>query len=214
MGTEITLEVGELALTYSKNHMGWDHGMLFQDQDRQRLRSDQINYEWHEEHEEDPAPMEMAFTRPLRKVVPRIELLGFTLDFAKTEYDRAVRRWSEDFRAMSDDEDAPVPPLMPFEEFCSFASQHPVEDLDNKYVPSHTEKRRHGRFHADARIARLPSFRSADSNAYSERSYFGGLIEILDPYSLLRVLALNQKNLDSAVVWQYGPLVNAGWAEA
>jgi hypothetical protein len=115
---------------------------------------------------------------------------------------------------MSDEEDTPMPPLMPFEEFCSFASQHPVEDLDNRYIPSHTEEQRHGRFHEDERLPRLPSFRSADTNAYSERSYFGGLIEIMHPYSLLRVLALNQKNLDSAVVWQYGPLVDAGWADA
>jgi hypothetical protein len=214
VGTAITLEIGGLALTYSKNHMGWDHGMLFQEQDRQRLRSDQINYKWYAKHQEDPAPMEMAFVRPLRKVVPRIELLGFTLDFAETEYDRAVERWGEDYKAMSDDEDTPAPLVMTFEEFCSFASQHPVEDLNNRYVPSHTEKQRHGRFHKDKRLARIPSFRSADSNAYSERSYFGGLIEIIHPYSLLRILALNQKNLDSAVVWQYGPLVNAGWADA
>jgi hypothetical protein len=213
LGTEITLEMGGLALTYSKNQVGWDHGMLFQGHDRQRVRSDQINYEWHAEHQEDPAPMEMAFSRPLRKVVPRIELLGFTLDFAKTEYDRAVQKWSEDFRRMSDNEDDSVPTLMSFEEFCSFASEYAVEDLDDKYVSSDTEAQRHGRFHEDARLPRLPSFRSADSNAYSERSYFGGLIEIMHPYSLLRVLALNRKNLDSAVVWQYGPLVHAGWAD-
>ena len=214
MGTEITLEVGGLALTYSKNHMGWDHGMLFQEKCRRRLRSDQIDYKWHKKHQEDPAPMEMAFSRPLRTVVPRIELLGYSLDFAKTEYDRAVKRWGEDFKAISDEEDAPVPPRMTFDEFCSFASQHPVEDLDNRYIPSQTDRQRHGRFHKDKRLARILSFRSADSNAYSERSYFGGLIEVIHPYSLLRVLALNQKNLDSAVVWQYGPLVEAGWADA
>ena len=49
--------------------------MLFQERDRQRLRSDQIDYDWFAEHEEDPAPMEMAFSRPLQTVVPRIELL-------------------------------------------------------------------------------------------------------------------------------------------
>ena len=214
MGTAITLDVGGLTLTYNKNHVGWDHGMLFQTQDRQRVRSDQVNYEWYEEHQEDPASMEMAFSRPLRKVVPRIELLGFTLDFARTEYDRVVQRWSEDYRAMSDDENAPIPVLMRFEEFCSFASEYAVEDLDDTYIDSDSEAQRHGRFHEDVRLPRLPSFRSADASSYSERSYFGGLIEIMHPYSLLRVLALNPKNLDSPVVWQHGPLVDAGWADA
>jgi len=75
LGTAIRLDVGGLTLTYDKNHVGWDHGMLFQERDRQRLRSDQIDYDWFAEHEEDPAPMEMAFSRPLQTVVPRIELL-------------------------------------------------------------------------------------------------------------------------------------------
>ncbi len=214
MGTAITLDIGGLTLTYNKNHIGWDHGMLFQERDRQRLRSDQINYDWFTEHEEDPGPMEMAFSRPLREVVPRIELLGFTLDFAKTEYDRVVTRRSEDYHAMSDDENAVIPALMSFDEFCSFATEDAVEDLDDKYIDSDAEARRQGRFHKDARLLRLPSFRSADTGGYSERSYFGGLIEIMHPYSLLRILALNEKNLDSAVVWQYGPLVEAGWANA
>jgi len=214
LGTAITLEVGGLTLTHNKNHVGWDHGMLFQERDRQRLRSDQINYEWFAEHQKDPGPMEMAFSRPLRTVVPRIELLGFTLDVAKIEYDRVVKRSSEDYRAMSEDEDAPIPALMSFEEFCSFASERAVEDLDDTYIDSDAKAQRHGRFYEDARQPRLPSFRSADTGGYSERSYFGGLIEILHPYSLLRVLALNQNNLESAVVWQYGPLVDAGWADA
>jgi HEPN/Toprim N-terminal domain 1 len=214
LGTEITLDIGKLALTYSKNQVGPDHGMLFQAHDRQRVRSDQIDYDWHAEHEEDPAPMEMAFSRPLRQVVPRIELLGFTLGFGKIEYDRAVQAWSEDYQRMSEGENDPVPTLMSFEEFCSFASEHAVEDLDNTYVESHTDELRRGRFREDARIQRIPYFDSADRNAYSERSYFGGLIEILHPYSLLRVLALNRRNLDSAVLWQYGPLVDAGWADS
>jgi hypothetical protein len=216
LGTAITLEVGGLTLTYSKNHMGLDHGMLFQEQDRQRLRSDQINYEWFAEHQEDPGSMEMAFLRPLRNVVPRIELLGFTLDYAKTEYHRVAKKWLEHCRAMSDNEDDPIPDSMSFDEFCSFASEQAVEDLDSAYIRSDgsdDDAWRHGRFHGDARLERIPYFSSADANAYSERSYFGGLIEIMNPYSLLRVLALNQKNLDSAVVWQYGPLVEAGWAD-
>jgi hypothetical protein len=54
LGTAITLDVGGLTLTYNKNHVGWNHGMLFQERDRQHLRSAQINYEWFAEHQEDP----------------------------------------------------------------------------------------------------------------------------------------------------------------
>ena len=73
MGTEITLEVGGLTLDWCKNSRGLDHGMLFQAKDRKRIHSDQVNYDYFREHDEDPGPMEMAFCRPLKEVVPRIE---------------------------------------------------------------------------------------------------------------------------------------------
>jgi hypothetical protein len=78
VGTEITLDVGGLTLTYSKNHRGIDHGSLYQEKDRKRIRSEQINYDYYVENGEDPGPMEMALSRPLSDVVPRLELLGFT----------------------------------------------------------------------------------------------------------------------------------------
>ena len=80
MGTEITLEVGGLTVDGCKNSRGLDHGMLFQVKDRKRIHSDQVDYDYFRENNEDPGPMEMAFCRPLKEVVPRIELLGFTLD--------------------------------------------------------------------------------------------------------------------------------------
>jgi hypothetical protein len=36
-------------------------------------------------------------------------------------------------------------------------------------------------------------------------------VGILDPYSVLRLLAEAKANEDAPVVWQYGPLVQAGW---
>ena len=80
MGTEITLDVAGVSVTYSKNHRGIDHGSIFQEQDRKVIKSDEVDYDWHEENDEDPTPSEMAFTRPLKYVVPRLELLGFNLE--------------------------------------------------------------------------------------------------------------------------------------
>src|SRR3954447_25679857 len=80
VGTEITLDVAGMSVTYSKNHRGIDHGSIFQEQDRKAIRSDQLDYDWYKEEAEDPTPSEMAFTRPLKQVVPRLELLGFNLE--------------------------------------------------------------------------------------------------------------------------------------
>jgi len=48
LGTEITLDVAGMSVTYSKNHRGIDHGSIFQEQDRKAIRSDQLDYDWYE----------------------------------------------------------------------------------------------------------------------------------------------------------------------
>jgi len=76
VGTEITLDCGGASVTYSKNHRGIDHGSLFQEKDRKAIKSDQLNYDWYKEEGEDPTPSEMTFARPLKDIVPRLELLA------------------------------------------------------------------------------------------------------------------------------------------
>ena len=49
MGTEITLDVGGMSVTYSKNYQGLDHGSIFQEQDRKAIKSVQLDYDWYAE---------------------------------------------------------------------------------------------------------------------------------------------------------------------
>ena len=76
MGTEIALDIGGLSLDWSKNARGADHGALFQEGDRKRLRSDQIACDYFADSAEGPGPMEMAFARRLKDVVPRLDAVG------------------------------------------------------------------------------------------------------------------------------------------
>jgi hypothetical protein len=216
LGTEITLEVNGLPLDWSKNSRGSDHGMLFQPKDRKRIRSDHIDYDYFKENNEDPAAMEIGFSRPLREVVPRLELLGFTLERAEIEYLRRAAIWHEEQQGMTDDPDEPVPDAISFSQFRAFATAHPLQSLDNTFissVDSESDKLVQGRFRDEEVIRRLPVYSENDSSAYSELSYFAGLVGFLHPYAVLRVLAENQLNLDADVVWQYGPLVDNGWAK-
>ena len=209
MGTEITLEVGGLTIDWSKNRRGRDHGMLFQEKDRQRIPSDQVNYESFAEHTEDPSPTEIGFRRPLRQVLPRVELLGFTLDRVREEYDGCVEAWRESNSEAESNQD--LPPLS-FAEFLTFATAYPVKLLDDTYTEDDAQIQ--ARFVEDRMSERIPHHWDHDMLSYSERSYFGRLINILSPYSMLRLLSENKVNLDADVVWQYGPLVEAGWANA
>ena len=214
MGTEITLDVAGVAVTYSKNHRGIDHGSIFQEQDRKAIKSDQLDYDGYKEEGKDPTLSEMAFTRPLKHVVPRLELLGFDLERVRREYDAVAQNWLEERRSLQDDDDEPIPDLMSFTEFLSFATAHPLDVLDDTFVPGSddlSEEKIRGRF-ASMQFDRIPNYRSYDIEAYSERSFFGALVGILSPYSVLRLLAEAKANEDAPVVWQYGPLVDAGWA--
>ncbi len=199
----------------SKNSMGIDHGFLFQERDRTRRLSDQLNYDYYAEHpDEDLADSEAAFVRPLARVLPRLNLLGHTLDAARREYDELVRQVIE---AREDDEDGQsLPPLFTFDEFCAFACRHPLSSLDNKYIEFEERNRdaiSKGRFLADqAEIARMPILDSSDMY-WSELSYFGSVVCILSPYSMLQVLGQNPLNANAEVTWQYGPIVTSGWVD-
>jgi hypothetical protein len=215
LGTEITLDVGGVSLTYSKNFRGIDHGSLFQEQDRKSVRGEQIDYDYFEETGESPVAMEMALSRPLKDVVPRLQLLGFSLERVKREYERTAEAWREERRSLADDEQDALPDLMSFDEFRQFVTQHPLRSLDETFISGTgkaNEARVRGRFNNEVITARLPRYSPYDFQAYSERSYFGELVNIMHPYSVMRLLAECKANEDDEVIWHYGPLVDAGWA--
>lgn len=213
MGTEISLEIAGMQLDWSKNSKGADHGALFQESDRMRIPFDQINYEYFEENGEDPAPMEMGFSRKLREVVPRLRLLGFTREHAKREYLRAVQVFREEEQDVSTDEDSSPKALMDFDEYCKIVASYTITTLDNQYVSERNDEEQKGRFAGLSWVNRLPHSLWHDPGGFSERSTFASLIGFLSPYSILALLAENHQNLDADVVWQYGPLVENGWAK-
>ncbi len=215
MGTEISLDVGGLTIDWCKNSRGTDHGALFQDKDLKHHLSDQINYEYFEENNEDPGLMERAFVRRLKETIPRIEMLGFTIDAVQREYEASVEAWIEERESIEEEGTQSSNKPMSFEQFRRFVMEHPVASIDDTFVSGLDEastRRIQGRFNDETLTNQLPHYYAYDIHAYSERSYFGGLIGFLHPYSILQLLAQNDQNLELDVVWQFGPLVDAGWA--
>jgi len=205
MGTEITLDVAGVSINFSTNHRGADHGSLFQEQNRKPVRSDEDDYD---SGEEDSTSAEMAFTRPLKDVVPRLELLGFNLSRVQSEYESLA----ESHRKVDDDTE-PIPDLMSFAEFRQFAIKYPLETLDDTFLlGGENEEKIRGRIADTALEDRIPKHPFLENTAYSERSFFVGLVNILHPYSVMRLLAEGKANENASVVWDYGPLASAGWA--
>ena len=215
MGTEINLTVGGISLSYAKNHMGVDFGHLFQEGDRTHFKTEEFNYEDCEENPDelpDPEVSEMVFSRRLDRVVPRLEFLNHSLDAARAEYEAVV---ADTLEMASYSEYTEEPSLLSFEEFCSLACRDPLAVLKDTYIEYETpdrDKVAQGRFANDAdAFARLPGNRSNDLY-YSETSYLSATLCILSAESMLRVFALNPANANIEVVWEFGPLVDSGWA--
>jgi hypothetical protein len=142
-------------------------------------------------------------------------LLGFNLDRVRREYEMVAEDWREERQSMFDDENAErLPDLMGFGEFYELATEYPLSALDDSFISAarggEAAKIR-GRFVKTA-VDRIPRHDAYDVQAYSERSYFGELVNVLHPYSVLRILADKKANENAPVVWQYGPLLDAGYA--
>ncbi|WP_061542231.1 HEPN/Toprim-associated domain-containing protein [Collimonas fungivorans] len=204
MGTVIHLEVSGVSIDWSKNNPGTDHRSLFQNGDRTKLPSEEADNE-----SDATYPEYDALSRTLARILPRLDLMGWTLDAARAEYNALVGDQSEIAEECVQDN----PGVMTFEEFCAFAGRYCLKDLDDTYIERSDERDSivKGRFHADeAEMDRLPM--SYDSLYWSEKSYFASRVVLLSPYSMMQVFGQGELNLDSEVVWRYGPLVDAGWA--
>lgn len=214
MGTEIYLKLGSVTLDWSKNSVGSDHGVLFQESDRTRIHSETLNYESCAERDISTETAEKAFARSLQATLPRLELLGHTVAVVKAEYDACVAGWGEYQKDVSEQDERAAPRALSFEEFIEFLARHPINALDTAYMenfePEDYAKTRH-RLDADPATDRIPNIE--DGDGYCEADYFGSLIAMLHPYSLLRILGLVPENLNLDIVWDYGPLVDSGWAK-
>jgi hypothetical protein len=126
MSTPLTLTVGGITLTYNTMHMGVDHGMLFQEKDRQRRRHPDLNYEDQQGHEESFAQSEMCFSRTLGALLPRLELLGYTLMAAKADYEWLCASEIERHGDYEVDTRSVPPEHLTFERFVEFTRSHPV----------------------------------------------------------------------------------------
>jgi hypothetical protein len=215
MGTSIELCIGNVSLSYSKNFMGKDYGFLFQEGDLFRRKTDAINYDYYEEHPEEKEELAEAkelFARTLSRILPRLEILGFTLESARAEYQAAVAEAEEISSYDGLEESKKV--YLTFEEFCNLACRYPLGDLKSDYIEYETPDRdivSQGRFAADIDVfERIPWTNNTDSY-WSEASFLSAKVCILSAESMLQIFARNAANAEVEVTWEFGPIVHAGW---
>lgn len=200
MGTEINLEVGGLTIDWAKNNPGVDHRSLFQESDRARVKTSADG-----DPDEDGYD---ALVRPLSRMLSRLNLLGYTIETARTEYNALLGEHCD----VTTEIDMDNSNTMSFDEFCAFVGRYSIEDLDETYRDAYESTADvRGRFcEAEAEMNRLPTF--GGGLCWSEKSYFTSKVCFLSAYSMLQVFGQSEKNRSAKVVWDYGRLVDAGWA--
>lgn len=212
MGTSIELTIGPVSLNYAKNFMGADFGHLFQEGDLTRRWSDQRCYDHlkGDPNADEATEGEESFVRVLSRVIPRLRILGHSIESARAEYAAII----------ADAEGNSAPDAenqighLSFEDYCELACLYPVTSLADDYIDFETHDRARvaqGRFAAYAsQFERVPW--NGSSNMYwSEASFLADKLCILSPESMLEVFALNPDNANAEVVWQFGPIVESGW---
>ena len=217
MGTIISLTVGGMDVASSKNTRGMDHGSLFQKDDRGRCSSDQSNYDA-AEYQDNPSllAMEQGFSKPMSDVKRRLELIGFTLDAIRAEYEMIAKEAAEQNKELLDEGLELPTEFLSFDEFLKFVTSQTIDELDDTYIDGfdeEAERKIRGRFEATGIAEKLPNDGIDEPMSWSEKSYFNGLLGFLNPYAIIRLLGENSANLSQDVVWQYGPLVKNGWAK-
>lgn len=208
MGTFIALTVGNIELSWAKNMPGSYHGDLFLESDRKKV----------------PDPLGggtetfPAFQSTLCKVLPRIELLGHTLERARQEYDylveRAVRR---DFDLDGESKTRSSEEFLTFDSFLEIVRTIPANDVSTELDYEAPNPKR---LCSPEMLKKLPWYNQHQyewtgrdpGEIISEATSVDFLVDGFHSYTQIRLLAENVENSSSHVTWMYGPLVANGWA--
>lgn len=183
MGTMIHLFIGKLQIDWGKNSGFRNHSVLFQKEDLGTVQ----DFGYTEDVICD------GFSRPLRRTVKRLELIGYTMEAVRREYEGYVAYWDR-----SD--------LPDFDDYCEIIKSIDVTQITgtwseappNRFIPSEILER--FGHNSNQGLGSNPDYWDVEL-----------MLEYLSPYSILRLLAENEGNLDLLITWPFGELVEAGW---
>jgi hypothetical protein len=188
MGTTIELRLGNLSVDWGKNEFYTDHLSLFQEGDTRRLQLDRTDEDCDRGH---------SLARRLRDVVPRLNLLGYTLDAAREEYESLMERFTGEDRE-----------VLPFATFLNVLCAVDIGSVSAEYEDDHS----FGEFFREEIGPRL-----GVEDLFENRSDawdFAYTMENFHPWHVLSMLAQNNANLNIFVVWDYFRHLKAGWSTA
>jgi hypothetical protein len=188
MGSMIHLGIGHLELDWGKNEFFRNHSALFMPGDI----ADAAYYYADEVVEQKP-----AYVRPLRSIVRRLDLLGYTVA-------DCVEQCAE---ALSAVPGYHSPPELTAEQFAQVLQRVRPDSVALRENVDHDLGELASAILADREFTKtVPALAKLGRE---EAEFF----QQLDPYIALRLLAENPENLDLNVVWGFSDVVEGGYVE-
>lgn len=220
MGTEISLKVSGSTLDWSKNSLGIDHGSLFQSTDHIMIpQHERYDMDETDEIDDERRLQWTVLRKPLAEVAERVELLGFTLDTIRAEYQNIVNNEVQERNGMIEsfpNKYEPLDDLFCFDEFLMFIKSYNLRDLKDEYIDFDYSNRKQTQsfikdMFTENTLKRIPRYDPYEDFFYSEKSAFISIINFMNPYSVIRLLSENENNNTEYVEWDYGEIVANGW---
>lgn len=198
MGSTISLGVENFEIDWGKNEFFRNHSCLY-------LPSDKTMgpYFIAGDTDDDTSSIEQpVYARCLASVKRRLDLLGYTLDSCRRNFDEQRKFF---FRNEESDDHQ----LLSFDRFLGAMKSVDVTRLN---VPGPADNYDFGEYAARC-ILSDPAFPSLGMDEHALRWSAGEFLDNMDPYLTLRLLAENPLNFDHSVIWRYHDVVEGGYVE-
>ena len=189
MGSYINLTVGGYSIDWGKNDAFCDHGTLFAADD---LTS--VPYAYVEDDGSPITALGEAACRPLSMVVNRLELLGYTVSAATRSLSSVIHDVNS-----SDS----LQPLALAAALQQLAVASLPEDSEVSTAAFHSR--------LAASICHVQTSSRHDTDSRSIDWEIADALGRVDPYAILRLLAVNPANSDMAVCWRFADVIEGGW---
>ncbi len=191
MGSYSYLTLSKFEVDWGKNDGSRNHSALFK-RDEQR----NVNY-YYADNEIVQKP---AYVNTLGNIIPRLELLGYTLEKCKSQFEAFEKEYPYGNTEVT------------FEDLKGILQQIDVDDI--ALEPNGED---HPDYYDFGEFARQFLFGKGSLRKFdkiSEADYeVGHFLDNIEPYIILRLLGLNKSNLNKDVCWKYYDLIESGWED-
>ena len=195
------LSVGQLEIDWGKNTRFIDHSQLFQSCDLVQVPYYYVDWDQHwkegggEEEYNLVTVIKDGLSKPLDQVMERVNLLGYTMNYARREFEYFSRLYDFDTNEFS------------FEELAEVLATVDVKSMSADYGESES----FGKFFRRCLFDKLGLERIVDDPEYVQVGA-GQTMESISPYTILRLVAQNPLAWGLPVNWQFADLEDEEWA--